>query len=456
ADPSNPIKSIDKVKSILGGGNDNLEFRFNDGDTFNMTNGIGVGGSNVVFTDYGSGKAPVLYWVGVKDYVAMIWASGTSDRVTVQNLTLQTKFTGSDKTSMPDAIKASGDNLVVRNNTFMDVGYAVNCNGKPDGVIVEKNISPTQTSLRSYFVWVAGNDHVILGNKVANSTREAVIRAVDANRILIGYNSFTNNTGDKIDTAKNTLTIHKGSYAYIVGNDLHKGPLHIGPLGEGDGQKGPDQRWNYAVVEGNILDTESFTLHGAQHVMYRNNISLTNGYPAYNIQGYNSIYKRQVVDATYVNNTGINKDADGIMFAVGSGTVGVTIQNNLYVAPDLSPGGNGAASPVYVAANDLSGFKSISNNVWASGKNGTWYAAGGVNYLFANGTKAVGFKTPAEWNSFAQVGKDIFSEVSMKGYIPAANSAAADAGMQVDGVFFDFYGNARPANGPITAGAVEV
>ena len=47
------------------------------------------------------------------------------------------------------------------------------------------------------------------------------------------------------------------------------------------------------MVEGNILDTESFTLHGAQHVMYRNNISLTNGYPAYNIQGYNSIYKRR-------------------------------------------------------------------------------------------------------------------------------------------------------------------
>jgi hypothetical protein len=337
----------------------------------------------------------------------------------------------------------------------MDVGYAVNCNGNPDGVIVEKNVSPTLTSLRSYFVWVAGNDHVILGNKVANSTREAVLRVVDGNRILIGYNSFTNNTGDGIDTAKNTLTIHKGSYAYIVGNDLHKGPMHIGPLGEGDGQKGPDQRWNYAVVEGNLLDTESFTLHGAQHVMYRNNISTTNGYPAYNIQGYNATYNRQVVDATYVNNTAINKSTDGVMFLIGGTASGLTLQNNLYVAPNLAPGASGQASPVLVDDTDLSSFKLITNNVWAKG-NPTRYTNGGINYIFDNGVKAVGYKTPAEWNALPQVASDIFSDVSINGYTPASNSAAANGGSQADGVFYDFYGHARPASGPISAGAVEV
>ena len=103
-----------------------------------MTNGIQVGGDNVVFTDYGSGSAPVLYWNGVKDYVAMIWANGTSSDVTVQHLQFQTMFGGADKTNMPDAIKPAGDNLVVRNNEFVDIGYAVNCNGNPDGVIVRK------------------------------------------------------------------------------------------------------------------------------------------------------------------------------------------------------------------------------------------------------------------------------------------------------------------------------
>ena len=62
------------------------------------------------------------------------------------------------------------------------------------------------------------------------------------------------------------------------------------------------------------------------------------------------------------------------------------------------------------------------------------------------------FKTPAQWNSYSQVGTDIFADVSFKGFTPASGSAAANAGGQEDGVFFDYYGNARPANGPISAG----
>ena len=85
-----------------------------------------------------------------------------------------------------------------------------------------------------------------------------------------------------------------------------------------------------------------------------------------------------------------------------------------------------------------------------------WYTEGGINYIFENGVKAVGYKTPAEWNGLAQVGSDIFSDVSINGYTPAPNSAAANSGSQADGVFYDFYGHARPANGPISAGAVEV
>src|SRR5262249_49017405 len=42
ADPSHAIKSIAKVSSILGGSNSNIEFRFNDGDTFGMNDGIEV------------------------------------------------------------------------------------------------------------------------------------------------------------------------------------------------------------------------------------------------------------------------------------------------------------------------------------------------------------------------------------------------------------------------------
>ena len=104
---------------------------------------------------------------------------------------------------------------------------------------------------------------------------------------------------------------------------------------------------------------------------------------------------------------------------------------------------------------DLSSFRLISNNVWASG-NATVYAQGGVNYIYNNGTKAIGFQTPSEWNALSQVGTDIFSDVSVSGYTPASSSAAANAGAQVDGVFFDFNGKAVPSSGAISAGAIQV
>ncbi len=196
----------------------------------------------------------------------------------------------------------------MRNNTFNDIGYCLNHTCHPDGEIAVPNVVPNDTALRSYFAWVQGSDHVYLGNRVPNSTREAVLRAAHAERILIGYNDFTNLDLGGLDTKKNTLTIHKGDYAYIVGNKLSKGPLHVGPLGQEDGLKDTAGRWNYAVVEGNQLNTMSFTLHGAQHTMYRNNVSTTDGYPAYMVEGFNNKYDRGVVDATYVNNTGINRE----------------------------------------------------------------------------------------------------------------------------------------------------
>ncbi|HEX3357834.1 MAG TPA: PKD domain-containing protein [Tepidisphaeraceae bacterium] len=454
--PSSPIQTLAKVDSILGGANgttSNVEFLFQDGQTFKQTTGLRVGGDNVLFGDYGSGSMPVWLWSGVKDYVAMIWTRGGSENVTAQNIKFQTIFGGTGKENMPDAIRVSGTNLVVRNDQFQDVGYAINSNGNPDGVLAEKNTVPTNTGLRSYFAWVAGADHVYLGNTVPNSTCEAILRVVDGTRILIGYNTFTNAALGNGDVAKNTLTIHKGSYAYVVGNTLSHGPLHIGPLGEDDGLKSPGDRWNYAVVEDNLLNTESFTLHGAQHVMYRNNISTTDGFPSYNIEGYNSTYHRGVVDATYLNNTSINHGAIGNMFLVGGAADGLTIENNLYIAPNLTPG-FGQAAPVLVYGSDLGDFNEITNNVWAVGHILT-YAQGGMNYIWPSWSNALGYMTADEWNSHPQVGTDVFADTPISGFTPSSSSAAAHGGIAVDGVFFDYYGNARPASG-VSVGAVQL
>ncbi len=455
--PGSPIQTLAKVDSILGGANgttSNVEFLFQDGDTFRQTTGLRVGGDNVLFGDYGSGSMPVWLWTGERSFVAMIWTRGGSENVTAENIKFQTIFGGTGKANMPDAIRVSGTNLVVRNDQFQDVGYAINSNGDPDGVLAEKNVVPTNTGLRSYFAWVAGADHVYLGNVVPNSTCEAILRVVDGTRVLIGYNNFTNAALGNGDVAKNTLTIHKGSYAYIVGNTLNHGPLHVGPLGEADGLKSPGDRWNYAVIEGNLLNTESFTLHGAQHVMYRNNVSTTNGFPAYNIEGYNTQYQRGVVDATYVNNTAINNSTGGTMFLSGGSADGLTIENNLYIAPNLTPG-MGQSSPVIVYLSDLSSFDAITNNVWAIGHI-LAYAQGGMNYIWPGpGSSAKGYMTADEWNSHPQVGTDVFADTPISGFTPSGSSAAANGAIAVDGVFFDYYGHARPAGG-ISVGAVQV
>jgi hypothetical protein len=142
------------------------------------------------------------------------------------------------------------------------------------------------------------------------------------------------------------------------------------------------------------------------------------------------------------------------MFVLGGSANGVTIQNNLYIAPALAPGATQAA-PVFVMEGDLGSFRSISNNVWAEG-NPLPYAHGGMNYMWPNWSDSRGYLSAQEWNSRSQVGTDIFADVTMHGNTPSENSPAAHGGMHEDGVLFDFYGKKRPEDGSISVGAVEV
>src|SRR6201999_3000062 len=102
-------------------------------------------------------------------------------------------------------------------NTFLNIDYGVNTNQRPRGVLVQGNNSPGIEDLRAYLVYCQGSDLVIIGNTVANSTREHCIRVDGTNRILIAYNNLTNidnRPNDPVDTAKQTITVHSGTYAY--------------------------------------------------------------------------------------------------------------------------------------------------------------------------------------------------------------------------------------------------
>lgn len=458
-----PIKTFAKAVSMLGsGGNTGIYFR--RGDTFSVPDTMEIGGTDVVVGAYGTGNLPILKYSGPKDYIPTIWTRGVSNAVTIENLTFDSIYGGTDNINMPDAINAGGTNTAIRGCQFLNVGYAVNANMGPRGVTILDSSAPSDVGLRAYFLWAAGSDFVVLGNKVANSTRQHVVRVASADRLLIGYNDFTNRSrvsaGDSLDVAKTTLAIHKGNYAYIIGNVLNNGPVDIGPLGQGDGLSDKAGRWNYAVAEGNRFNCIAHVLHGAQHTLFRNNVSTTNGYSSYLIDAYDSTYARGVVDVSFYNNTAINTATDGNMFRFGSRINGVNIANNLYSAPNLIPGINQAA-PVTIAQNDLTGFTSITNNVWAVG-HGTQYAQGGYNYLYSYWSNSAGYKDATEWNSLGQVGTDYFADLALTNYAPSSTSVAANGGtggsrgIGYGGVFNDYRGNARPTSGSRSVGAIEV
>ncbi|MCS7033752.1 MAG: PKD domain-containing protein [Phycisphaerae bacterium] len=453
---SSPVRTVARAASMASGGDVRVLFR--RGDTFPVTETSTIPGDNVLFGAYGSGAMPVLTWNGSRLERPILSASGND--IVISDLTFTTRFTDTDKTDMPDAIKPSGRNITVVRCQFLNVNNAVNSNAGPSGVLVQDSSAPSEVGLRSYFVWVEGNDHVLLGNRVANSTREATFRiSRNAARTFLHDNDFTNRSrvgaGDRYDTAKNSLTIQWGSYAYVSGNRLHNGPVRVGPLGEGDGFRFYDSRFNHAVMEGNFFNAPAFTLHGASHVVWRNNISVANGYTAYFVDGYDSTYQRGVTNVSFVNNTVTNNSFRGKFIDVGSGVNGISLVNNLYVAPNLQPGAFEAA-PVFVKASNLSSFRIISNNVWAKGQP-LAYAQGGMNYVWSSWSNPEGYRTPEEWNALPQVGTDIFADVPLSsGYAPSASSIAARAGRAYAGVFVDYHGVARPAGGGWTVGAVQV
>ncbi|HTL28569.1 MAG TPA: PKD domain-containing protein, partial [Tepidisphaeraceae bacterium] len=449
---SSPVKTFARADALMGD-NNNYEILFNRGDTFTLTNGMTFGGDNIVMGAYGSGSNPILKYTGVREYGAIIWQRGSSNFATVENITFDSIFTGSDSSNMPDGTSASGTNFTVRNCQFLNLGAAFNGNVVSHGLLLQDNSAPSVTGIKAYFAWLAGNDLVLLGNKVANSTREHVVRSAGSDRLLIAYNDFTNlnrTSVDQYDTAKGCMTIHKGSYTYIANNTVNVGPLSIGPLAGNTALDDTGARLNYTVVEANKVNAQTLILHGSQHIMFRNNISTVNGDVAYMVDGWNSQYNRGVVDLKLYNNTGIDNDTEGNFIKVQGDVNGIDLVNNLYVAPNLQPGGNRAA-PVYVNDDNLNSFKIITNNVWSVGSILS-YAQGGINYIWPSWSDARGYQTPTEWNAWSQVGSDIFSKVTLSGYTPS--SAASSAGTWTPGVFYDYYGKLRPTTG-IAAGAVE-
>jgi PKD repeat protein len=445
---SSPIKSFDKAMSLV---RDNTEILFRRGDTFSANNGM-IKSSNVVIGAYGSGNRPVLKFTGERNYGVIFRTDESGENVTIRDLQFDSIYgSASDEDGLPSAIRPDAANTTIVNNAFYNVGYAVNGNQKPKGLLVQGNTAPSMTGLKGYFAWVQGADHVYVGNYVANAYAH-VLRVVGADRVNISYNDFANPSEDK--TVRTTLVIHKGSYAYVSHNKLSDGNVAIGPLGESQGLSDKGGRWTWGVFEDNTINSGFDIVHGAERIMIRNNIINRDSNYALKIDGYNSQYGRGVKDLTIVNNTVFNDSSRGNFIKFEGEAPGTTLANNLYVAPSLVTGSWNTA-PVLVYESSLAGFDFIGNNVWAAASP-TEYAQGGMNYVWPTWSNSEGYKTPSEWNAYGVVGTDYFSDVSISGTKPSTSSVAANAGKWFAGVFTDINGKTRPSSGSWTAGAVEV
>ncbi len=393
------VQSFGRAAQLVG---DNTEILFERGGTFNAYNAMNVGFNNVTIGAYGNGDKPIVRYTGPMKLGAQIIGMNTASRhITIRDITFDGIGGPRDYDGMAQAVNVSGSDITIRDCQFLNVADAINTNGKPSGLLAMDNTAPI--GVRGYFAWVEGSDQVYLGNKVADSMYQHVLRNEGTDRLLIAYNDFTNEGADVI---KCTLNLHKGSYMYVTGNTLTAGTMLIGPLGGADGVNDKGARARNVVLENNQIRSDVSIYHGAEHVMIDNNIVY--GSTGFGVDGYNSEYQRGVADLHILNNTGINSSDRGNFLIVKGNVNGITLENNLYVAPNLVTGSWGSA-PVYVADGNMNSFRIVKDNVWPA-INATTWAEGGSNFI---GTSMVasGYQTANEWESWSQVEHDLFQSV---------------------------------------------
>jgi hypothetical protein len=442
-----PIKTWDKARSKVA---DNVELVFKGGETFEVKSAINVYARNFVMGSYGIGKA-LLKYTGPVDYGKIVWMGGSEQ--TIRNLIFDSVYTGVTKNGLPQAVGIGGVGKAVIGNEFRNLGYAINAYGGPKGLLAQDNTAPIKTGLRGYFAWVSGEDHVFQGNYVSNVDGH-VVRMAEVNRVNISNNDFTN--PNETSGYRGTLTIHSGSYAYIRNNKLTDGWFSVGPLGNADGLAEKESRFNWSVFENNTVNRSKFiVLHGANNTMFRNNIIKVNDNDwGIEVQGYNSTYGRGVNGVAILNNTVVNYGTTGNFLHVGGRAAGISLANNLYLAPKLITGQGGAA-PVVVYDTSLASFTKISNNVWPMPTIYA-YAQGGINYVWPIWSNSAGYQTPAEWNGLGPVGTDYFEDLTFNTTtFGATGGTNRDAGTIWAGVFTDRNGKIRPSSGGWTVGAIE-
>jgi hypothetical protein len=449
---SSAVKTAARAFKLLSA---NTTILFKRGETFPVSDFLYAIFSNVTVSAYGSGSNPVLQWNGPADnwHEVISASAAATTNLMIENLTFNSI------SGKPVAIGARGTNITVRNCTFYNFDEAINAAGAPTGLLVQDNVQPANSGIVSYFLWLQGSDAVVLGNNVAPGALYA-IRTSGGEGGTITRALFADNILANDD--RSNLRVQKGSYCYAVGNTITNSGVEFGPLAQGDGFNDPN--WATAQSDYDVFEANTLTLTdqryvrisaGAEHISVRNNVIRHDGLgEAISIDGYDPAYNRQVVDAYILNNTVINYSTIGQMLKLVGPELDaeITVENNLYIAPNLAIGSNGNA-PVYVDAPDLSNFRIFRDNVWSLPGTTNGWAAGGINFVgtsYANPD----YLTPTAWDAKSQVTNDTFATVQISSNYTPSGMAASYA-QAAPGVFTDIYGTLRPTFNHWSVGAVQ-
>jgi PKD repeat protein len=158
-----------------------------------------------------------------------------------------------------DPIKPLGGNTIEW-CTFQRVSDPVLGESHPRYVMVKDCRDRSVVSMHGYLAWVQGQDWVIVGNVIRNSTRAHCIRCGGGERVNICFNDLTNldrQSVDKYDQARQTITAHLAKYIGVYDNLCREGRVEIGPLGGPDGTTIPNylnDRMSCVQIIGNRFD----------------------------------------------------------------------------------------------------------------------------------------------------------------------------------------------------------
>ncbi|HWE94458.1 MAG TPA: hypothetical protein VG269_10875, partial [Tepidisphaeraceae bacterium] len=234
---------------------------------------------------------------------------------------------------------------------------------------------------------------------------------------LIAGNNFASgdNPSDPNEPVKTTIYLRLGQNFYVTDNTLGDDPVDFGPTDD----MPTTAKVSWIKFDGNTVNNAQVILHGSvQHMMISNNLTNLSGeYAQYQIEPTDDM-GRQMLDVTIARNTGEVTGPLGFFIDIqGDSPAGVlTIDNNLFSAPQLQVG-NHMASSVFIGGNSAAAVALFSHNVWAvSTASVVNVAAGAVNYIAPSGVlNDNDFLTAAQWNSLSNVQDDQFRQVTLSG-----------------------------------------